>query len=125
MSHTVLIIISRRLADNQDNWLTEYKIPKKYVPPPSNDYFDIENIPPFISGSSTIIPPKPKFECKICGKKADFRKELERHTNTVHKTACSVKGCKKLFWKPNPKFEHRFLEAIARHHADKHSAGNK
>ena len=124
MSHIKIINnISRRLAENTDSWMMEYRIPKKFVPQPQDGHFDIENYLPF--SSRPIIQPKPLFVCKICGKKNTFRRELERHTNTVHKTPCGVPGCKKLFWKPNPKFQQRHLEAVARHNADKHPACNK
>ena len=64
--------------------------------------------------------PKTIFSCHICGKKTEFRRASEKHINANHKIKCAVVGCPKLFWKPTANNEHRYRQAIIRHHHAKH-----
>ena len=120
MSHK-RIIIFRILWDNQKKWLSSgYRIKKKPLPEINDDW---EFQSPIFHPSyqpMRIIPPKKSFVCKICKKKLEFRRALQRHITAVHKVKCVVDGCPKYFWRAVPGNERRFNQALLRHHAAKH-----
>ena len=122
MSHK-RIIIFRVFADNQQKWLSGYRIKKKPLPRIFNDWEF--QIPIFHQSNQPVrISSKPSFVCKICQKKLEFRRALQRHITAVHKVKCVVHACPKYFWKPMPGNEQRFNQALLRHHAAKHFSSN-
>ena len=125
ISHKWVILIFRKFADAQQRWLISgYRIKKKFVPRISNDWEFESPIFNYSNQPIRSIPSKPSFDCKICGKKAEFRRALQRHITAVHKVKCVVHECPKYFWKPMPGNEQRFNQALLRHHAAKHFSSN-
>jgi len=107
--------------ENEQKWLkSKYRIPKK-ASQIATENFDFEfGNRSFDFQPISNKPQKPIFSCHICGKKTESRRALEKHINAHHKIKCAVVGCPKLFWKPTANNEHRYRQAIIRHHHAKH-----
>ena len=120
MSHK-RILIFRILYENQQKWLSSaYRIKKKPLPPISNDWEFRAPIFHQTDRPNRIISSKKLFNCKICGKKLEFRRSLQRHITSVHKVKCVVDGCQKHFWRPMPGKEANYNKALLRHNMAKH-----